>query len=330
MLWGGIPKNMYVYIRIMSVSRSSSSSSSTKSIETLKKITMDNANNNQERYVNFLNVLESKMQQGNLNGLVAIANLSIVGHFKHIAEDYTLLTFAIFYGYVDAVKLLLKLGADPNQRDRTGYTPLCSACRIQYITKLKIIKLLMAHGADPTIGDKIHAWISINYLYAYNMLPLIDVNTECMEVICKHMSATSISKATVIHVFEFIEHACKLGHSDGMHQYRKIIKILMRFTNSKVLFDEAIFERIARTRNSELNSVYAYAYELYLKVKVQPKLLDTAFVFNRIGINGDIIDINKAHTVKTVAYRRYRTELQERVAKFKYDLENGRYSRSSA
>lgn len=96
----------------------------------------------------------------------------------------------------------------------------------------------------------------------------------------------------------------------------------MRFTNSKVLFDEEMFETVVWSKNSNLNLLYVYAYEVYLKVKVQNELINTAVLFNGIQ---ETMNANKAYTLKTSAYGRYKTELEERVAKFKHDLENGRY-----
>jgi ankyrin repeat protein len=172
---------------------SANRSSSTKSIEALEKVTMDNLTD-QQRYANFLNVLVSKLVHGhlNLNGAVAITDFSKNGESTYISNSHTLLTFAIYYGYIDAVKLLLKSGANPNQRDGFGLTPLITACSIKYLTKLKIIKLLMSHNANPTIGDTISHWIPITYLYLGGTLPLIGLNTECLMLICKYMKAESI------------------------------------------------------------------------------------------------------------------------------------------
>jgi ankyrin repeat protein len=54
---------------------------------------------------------------------------------------------------VDAerVKELLKKGADPNIKSKSGQTPLYKAA---YRGHDDVVKLLLVHGADPTVKDK--------------------------------------------------------------------------------------------------------------------------------------------------------------------------------
>lgn len=57
------------------------------------------------------------------------------------------------------IKLLLKSGANINQQDRNGLTPLYVACmysnpyKISQCSSVKIVRLLLKSGADPNIAD---------------------------------------------------------------------------------------------------------------------------------------------------------------------------------
>jgi ankyrin repeat protein len=50
-------------------------------------------------------------------------------------------------GHADVAELLLKRGANPNARDRHGYTPL------HWASAADVVYVLLDHGADPTITD---------------------------------------------------------------------------------------------------------------------------------------------------------------------------------
>ena len=62
---------------------------------------------------------------------------------------------ACWKGQHETVEILVKAGANINATDSQGYTPLSRACakknRMQ--NRLKIIELLLKHGADPTRAD---------------------------------------------------------------------------------------------------------------------------------------------------------------------------------
>ena len=62
----------------------------------------------------------------------------------------TLLSEAAAGGAVDAVKLLLGLGADPNTQGEFKRTPLWRAA---FLGKTDCVGPLLAGGADPRIGD---------------------------------------------------------------------------------------------------------------------------------------------------------------------------------
>jgi ankyrin repeat protein len=65
--------------------------------------------------------------------------------------DRTDLHSAAFDGNVEEVKKLLKKGADPNIKDKYGWTPLHWAASGGHVD---VVKLLLVHGADPTVKDE--------------------------------------------------------------------------------------------------------------------------------------------------------------------------------
>jgi cytohesin len=67
------------------------------------------------------------------------------------ASCETLLHDAADFGRVDAARILLANGADPQARDRYGRTPLHYAAREGHPA---VAKLLVEHGADPNVGDR--------------------------------------------------------------------------------------------------------------------------------------------------------------------------------
>jgi ankyrin len=64
-------------------------------------------------------------------------------------HDDSPLATAAAYGHLKVVKLLLKHGADPNKVDRGGITPLQALALSNYPHRIRIATYLLAHGADP-------------------------------------------------------------------------------------------------------------------------------------------------------------------------------------
>ncbi len=58
---------------------------------------------------------------------------------------------AAFGGNVDVVKLFLERGADPNIKNKDGWTTLHEAA---FSGHVNVVKLLLVYGADPTVKDK--------------------------------------------------------------------------------------------------------------------------------------------------------------------------------
>jgi cytohesin len=64
---------------------------------------------------------------------------------------WTPLHVAAYEGRVDIVALLLEHGVDPNVQDKFGLTPLHVAA---YEGRVDVVRLLLEHGADPTVKNK--------------------------------------------------------------------------------------------------------------------------------------------------------------------------------
>ena len=61
----------------------------------------------------------------------------------------SLVMLASYYGHSEVVELLLARGADPNQENFKGQTPLAGAV---FKGKAEIVQALLAAGADPSAG----------------------------------------------------------------------------------------------------------------------------------------------------------------------------------
>jgi hypothetical protein len=66
-------------------------------------------------------------------------------------SDWTPLLVASGKGYTNIVELLLKFGANPNLANQSGVTPIYHAAQRGQLT---IVKILLDHGANPDIADK--------------------------------------------------------------------------------------------------------------------------------------------------------------------------------
>lgn len=84
--------------------------------------------------------------------LLLRAGASVNQRSGHGCEGTTALHCAIAGGHATTVDLLLSRGASTRATDEAGYTPLLLAAELGL---LPVVKLLLAHGADPhvEIGD---------------------------------------------------------------------------------------------------------------------------------------------------------------------------------
>jgi ankyrin repeat protein len=72
-------------------------------------------------------------------------------NFVEVMTTQTVLMIASNKGYTEIVKLLLKKGADPNQKDYKGTTALMLASQSCH---KDVVKLLLKNGANPRLKDK--------------------------------------------------------------------------------------------------------------------------------------------------------------------------------
>lgn len=66
-------------------------------------------------------------------------------------RGYSALHYAAYYNQVDALKLLLKEGADPNMRDSEGMTPALVACKDE--SQEACLRILVDNGGDLEIRN---------------------------------------------------------------------------------------------------------------------------------------------------------------------------------
>ena len=120
------------------------------------------------------NILQQH-QYGNLKSIQSLEQLAAYVIAKKISKTYqkeletlckqglnlayitqtkkTFLTLAVSCRNLHAIETLLKHGADINQRDENGKTPLITAIEAR-TCRLTIIKLLVSSGADANVIDK--------------------------------------------------------------------------------------------------------------------------------------------------------------------------------
>ncbi len=87
------------------------------------------------------------MNDGNLIVRLAASGVDLNSR-NH--QGITAVHAAAFRENIDALDVLLNLGADPNLGNQLNYTPLMAACTNR---KAKAVKLLLKQGADPNAGD---------------------------------------------------------------------------------------------------------------------------------------------------------------------------------
>ena len=93
-------------------------------------------------------VFQYAAKTGNLDQVQAL--LSSVDVNSQGVNGGTALHRAASYGRTEVVKLLLAHGADPNARDKSQNTPLHSAIAT---SQLEVVAVLLQRGADPNAQD---------------------------------------------------------------------------------------------------------------------------------------------------------------------------------
>jgi uncharacterized protein len=95
-------------------------------------------------------------QKGNLEAVNLILNFSDnVEINKRCIEDYTPLHSAAQGGHTEIVTMLINKGADVNVKESNGNTPLwLGVMHNRKNSNIKIIKILLANGANPYVKNK--------------------------------------------------------------------------------------------------------------------------------------------------------------------------------
>jgi uncharacterized protein len=94
---------------------------------------------------------------GNLPAIRAILQSGVDVNMTHGTMNWTGLHVAAQYDQVDAVKLLLEAGADPNIRDELGDTVLLNhlSCTHEFGENPLLVRALIQAGADVKIPNSI-------------------------------------------------------------------------------------------------------------------------------------------------------------------------------
>ena len=91
-----------------------------------------------------------------------------------------LLKVASQYNYKDIVEMLIYFGADVNEKDVDGMSPLQAACA--HFSDKNIIEILLKHGADPNYKNK-HGYTALGYAKVVFSTP---IREEVIELLKKY------------------------------------------------------------------------------------------------------------------------------------------------
>jgi len=106
--------------------------------------------NSEKRSIKLFESIKSGNIEKLKTALTRVTDLNVTDN-----EGNTTLNCVCFWDRIEAVRLLLKCGADPNARNRDGYAALHSALDHKSKTAGDIVKLLIDHGAD--VNQKVNA-----------------------------------------------------------------------------------------------------------------------------------------------------------------------------
>ena len=239
-----------------------------------------------------IEILIHKNLDGNFNYIKELLNL-MSNVDVNLPQDETLLTYTLRfsnlpYGY-ELVKLLLKHGADPNKKNKKGFTPLGIALKIGNI---KIIKLLSKDGIDTNNLTGQYALISAlrneNFKLAKQLIKdNIDINVEYIDRYHGRISPFSLilriseDKIRLPLLKLIIEH----GLDTNLHD------ILVSITRSKLeQKDKESIIRLLLKKGADINKSNCLRFSLFDKdIEMFKFLLKNGADINRTNFDGDTI-----------------------------------------
>jgi ankyrin repeat protein len=84
------------------------------------------------------------------------------------------LDYALIWSPAGFVRELLALGADPRAEAADGFPPLISALGTERADRMEILRLLLAHGADPEQRG-VNDWTALHYAVVRRDLPAVEL-----------------------------------------------------------------------------------------------------------------------------------------------------------
>jgi hypothetical protein len=144
--------------------------------------------------------------------------------FYEIEDEPYPLHLAAFFGNVEYIKRLLKEGADINQFDSEGLTPLLTAIKsLRGNNRIETVKILIKYGADVNLED-VDGWVPLHFAvhfdspYLWNsLLKKID-NKVIVESAHRYMRYYNITIHTddSINIFTIlINNGANVNHIDN-------------------------------------------------------------------------------------------------------------------
>ena len=239
-----------------------------------------------------IEILIRKNLDGNFNYIKELLNL-MSNVDVNLPQDETLLTYTLRfsnlpYGY-ELVKLLLSHGANPNKKNKKGFTPLGIALKLG---NNKIIKLLSKNGIDTNNLTGQYALISAlrneNYKLAKQLIKdNIDINVEYIDRYHGRISPFSLilriseDKIRLPLLKLIIEHGLDVNSRD----------ILVSITRSKLeQKDKESIIRLLLKKGADINKSNCLRFSLFDKdIELFNFLLKNGADINRTDSDGDTI-----------------------------------------
>ncbi len=206
-------------------------------------------------------------------GLVRKA-LEIAGDHVNILDSklgWSPLYRSVICGHLDATRLLLSKGADPNQRTKAGEVPLHPASDSG---NCKLVQLLLEHSADPN-------QLSHGYIYADNESPLLRAtrkgNHRLVWLLLRYGADANLRDAmlgqTALHI------AAAMGNS-------KLVQVLVAANASRDIRDKQGLRPVDIAESDDIRSILRVANSP--EQSVQPPVETSSPIASEADINRSI------------------------------------------